>query len=195
MDQTRSAAPRSDLRLLAEFCVPAASVGAIAAVVAGGLGALAGLPAGWAVATGLALGVPIALVGSVYAVLVAKEKVPTGPFAPLGLIWLIGFPLSRLVHQVSFEFAATGRVGLREPLWEFLVFQGLLSMGFAFGFMWAHEQFGRRWWPKIREHNVYAYRTTEQYKQTALLMHERKEAAQAARARRKQQRAASAHRT
>jgi hypothetical protein len=195
MDQTRQAGPRSDLGLLAEFCVPAASVGAIAGIVAGGLGALAGLPVGWAVATGLALGVPIALVGSGYAVLVAKEKVPPGPFAPLGLVWLIGFPLCRLVHQVCFEYAASGRFGLREPLWEFLVFQALLSMGFAFGFMWAHEQFGRRWWPRVREHNVYAYRTTEHYKETALLMHERKEAAQAARARRKQQRAASAHRT
>jgi hypothetical protein len=191
MDQARTAVPRSDLRLLAEFCVPAASVGAIAAVLAGGLGALAGLPVGWAVATGLALGVPMALFGSGYAVLVAKEKVPVGPFAPLGLVWLIGFPVSRLIHQVCFEYAATGRFGLSEPLWEFLVFQGLLSMGFAFGFMWAHEQFGRRWWPRVREHNVYAYRTTEQYKHTALQMHERKEAAQAARARRKQQRAAA----
>jgi hypothetical protein len=128
-------------------------------------------------------------------VLVVKEKVPPDPFAPLALVWFTGFPLSRLVHQVCFEYAATGSFGLTEPLWEFLVFQGLLSMGFAFGFMWAHEQFGRRWWPKIREHNVYAYRTTEQYKSTALQMHEREEAARAARARRKQQRAAAAHRT
>ena len=90
VEQARTTAPRSDLRLLAEFCVPAASIGAVAAVLAGGLGALAGLPVGWAAATGLALGVPIALVGSGYVVLVAKEKVPPGPFAPLALVWLIG---------------------------------------------------------------------------------------------------------
>ncbi len=182
------------MRMLAEFCVPAASVGVIAAVVAGGLAPFAGLPVGWAVGTGLALGVPIALVGCGYAVLVAKEIVPTGVFTPLGLVWLIGYPLSRLVHQVSFEYAATGEFGLREPLWQFLVFQGLLSVGFAFGFMWAHEQFGRRWWPRIREHNVYAQRTVEQYKETAIVLHERKEAAKAARSRRKQQRAAQAQR-
>lgn len=183
---------RSDLRSLAEFCVPAASVGVITAVIAGGLALFAGLPVGWAVVTGLALGVPIALIGCGYAVLVAKEKVPTGVFTPLGLVWLIGYPLSRLVHQVIFEYAATGELGLREPLWQFLVFQGLLSVGFAFGFMWAHEQFGRRWWPRIREHNVYAHRTVEEYKETALLLHERKEAAKAARARRKKERLAGA---
>lgn len=182
--------PRSDARMLAEFCMPAAAVGGLAALVSGGLAAIAGLPVGWAVLTGLALGVPIALVGSGYAVLVAKERVPTGVFTPLGVIWMIGYPLARLVNQVTFEYAATGSFGLSEPLWQFLAFQALLSVGFAFGFMWAHEQFGRHWWPRIREHNVYAYRTVEQYKETALALHYRKEDAKAARAARKQRKAA-----
>lgn len=185
--------PRSDARMLAEFCVPAASVGAVAGLVAGGLAPFAGLSAGWSVATGLALGVPIALVGSLYAVLLAKEKISGNVFLPLGLMWLVGFPLCRLIHQLTFEYAAVGNLGLSRSIVEFLGFQALLSMGFAFGFMWAHEQFGRRWWPKIREHNVYAYRTVESYKQMAVALEYRKVAADSGRTRRRQQRAAKAH--
>lgn len=181
--------PKSDARMLAEFCVPAASVGAIAAVFAGGLAPFAGLSAGWAVVVGLALGVPVALVGSAYAILLAKEKVSGHVFLPMALIWLVGYPLCRLIHQVVFEYAAVGSWGLSGSVWEFFAFQAMLSMGFAFGFMWAHEQFGRRWWPKIREHNVYAHRTVEDYKGMATALQYRKEAAEDGRTQRRKQRA------
>lgn len=185
---------RSDARLLAEFAVPAMSVGAIAAFAAGGLTLLAGQPTGWAVVTGLAMGVPMALLGGGYAVLMALQKVPTGVFAPLGAYWLIGFPLAMLVHEMSTVWMVTGSPGLPAgPLWQFFAYHALLSVGFAFGFMFAHEQFGRRWWPRIRDHNPYANRIVEEYKQTALTLEQRKEASRAARARRKkEQRAAGA---
>jgi hypothetical protein len=184
---------RSDARLLAEFAVPAMSVGAIAAFAAGGLTLLAGQSAGWAVITGLALGVPIALLGGGYAVLMALKKVPTGVFTPLGIYWLIGFPVAMLVYEISTVWMVTGAPGLPVgPLWQFLAYHALLSVGFAFGFMYAHEQFGRRWWPRIRDHNPYANRIVEEYKQTALMLEQRKNASRAARARRKQQRAGGA---
>lgn len=185
---------RSDVRLLAEFSLPAAAVGLIAALGAGGLAALAGQPAGSAVITGMALGVPIGLFGAGWAVLMALEKVPTGVFAPLALYWFVGFPLAMLCHEVATVWVVTGSPGLREALWQVLAYNALLSVGFAFGFMYAHEQFGRRWWPLVRGHNPYATRIVEQYKQTALALHERKEASKGVRARRKQQRAANAGR-
>ncbi|HET7328877.1 MAG TPA: hypothetical protein VFJ14_16520 [Nocardioidaceae bacterium] len=154
------------------------SVGLVAAFGAGGLTALAGLPVSWAVITGLALGLPIALFGAGYACLIALEKVPAGVFTPLGLYWAVGFPLAMLSHASVTEWLVTGTPGLpQEPLWQFLAYHALLSVGFAFGFMWAQEQIGRHWWPRIRPHNVYAYRIVEQYKETAAYMHERKEAA------------------
>lgn len=184
----------SDIRALAEFSLPATGVGAIAAVAAGGLGFLAGQPAGMALITGLALGVPIALWGAGWAVLTALEKVPAGVFAPMALYWLVGFPLAMLCHEVATVWAVSGSPGLQEPLWQGLAYAGLLSVGFAFGFMYAFEQFGRRWWPRIREHNVYAYRTVEAHKATATALYVRKESAHAARVQRKKSRkAAQAH--
>lgn len=176
--------------MLAEFAVPAMSVGALAALAAGGLAALAGQPASWAAATGLALGVPLSLLGGLYAVLIATEKVPAGVFTTAALYWLVGFPLAMLAHAAATSWVFTGRPGLpTEPLLQFLAYQGLLSMGFAIGFMWAHEQFGRRWWPRIRDHNVYAYRIVEEYKTSATAMHEAERASAEARRERKRQRA------
>jgi hypothetical protein len=184
---------KSEVRMLAEFSLPASLVGVIAAIAAGGLGALAGQPAGAAVITGLALGLPIALWGAGWAVLSALQKVPTGIFAPLALYWLVGFPLAMLCYEIATVWVFSGAPGLREPLWQLLAYNAMLSVGFAFGFMYAHEQFGRRWWPRVRDHNVYAYRTVEAHKATALALHERKESAKAVRARRKRQKWAEAH--
>lgn len=183
---------RSEARMLAEFALPATAIGAIAWVAAGGLAAVAGQPAGWAITTGFALGLPIALLGAGWAALMALEKVPVGVFTPLGLYWLVGFPLAMLIHASVTEWVFTGAPGLpQEPLWQFLLYHALISVGFGFGFMWAHEKFGRHWWPRIRDHNVYAYRIVEQYKETAQELHDRKEAAKLARARRKQQQEAA----
>jgi hypothetical protein len=168
--------PGADLKQLAEFSVPAASVGAAAGVIAGGLAAFVGQPAGWAVVTGLGLGVPLVLFGAGYAVLVAMGKVPAGVFAPAAVYWVIGFPLALLVHSVATEWVVTGAPGLPPEPWKFLAFRALVSMGFAIGFLWMHEQLGRHWWPRILDHNLYARRTVEQYVHLATALEDRKAA-------------------
>jgi hypothetical protein len=173
------------VKRLAEFSVPAAAVGAAAGLVAGGLAAFVGQPAGWAVATGLGLGVPLVLFGAGYAVLVALGKVPAGVFAPAAVYWVIGFPLALLVHSVVTEWVVAGTPGLPPEPWKFLAFRALVSMGFAIGFLWMHEQIGRLWWPRILEHNVYARRTVEQYVHLATVMEARKAAAGRGRVRKK----------
>lgn len=166
-----------DIRLLAEFSVPAMAMGVIAGLGAAGLGALAGQPAGWAVLTGLALGLPISLLGAGYSSLVALKKFPIGVFTPAAAYWLVGFPLAMLVHAGVTEWLFTGRPGLPEGvLWQFLAYNALLSMGFAIGFLWSHEYLGRHWWPKIRDHNPYADYCVEEYVGLATVMHERTEA-------------------
>lgn len=183
---------KSEIRMLAEFSLPASMVGVIAAIAAGGLGALAGQPVWAAVITGLGLGVPIGLWGAGWGVLTALQKVPTGLFAPLALYWIVGFPLGMLCFEMVTVWVFSGAPGIREPLWQLLAYNAMLSVGFAFGFMYAHEQFGRRWWPRVRDHNVYAHRTVEAYKATAVALQERKEAARAVRSRSKKQRLADA---
>lgn len=168
---------RPEWKLLAEFSVPAMAIGAIAALGAGGLVALVGLPFTWAVISGLALGLPIALFGAGYATLVAFEKFPIGVFTPAAAYWLVGFPLAMLIHSIATEWLVTGTPGLpQEPLWQFLAYNALLSMGFAIGFLWSHEYLGRHWWPRIRDHNRYADRCVEAYVGLAVVLHERTEA-------------------
>lgn len=165
-----------EVRQLAEFSVPAVTVGVAAGLVAGGLAVFVGQPAGWAVITGLGLAVPLALFGAGYAVLQALGKVPTGVFAPAAVYWAIGFPLALLVHAVVTEWTVTGTPGLPAEPWKFLAFRALLSMGFAIGFLWMHEQLGRHWWPRILDHNLYARRCVEQYVALAASMEARKAA-------------------
>lgn len=163
-----------DVKQMAQYCLPAASVGVAAGLLAGGLAAFAGQPAGWAVLTGLGLGVPLILFGSGYSVLVALGKVPAGVFTPAAFYWLIAFPLSLLVHAIVTEWVFTGRPGLPPDPWQFLAFRALLSMGFAIGFLWMHEQVARFWWPRILDTNQYARRTVGHYSQLATALEARK---------------------
>ncbi|TWD82628.1 hypothetical protein FB561_3764 [Kribbella amoyensis] len=173
------------VRQLAEYSVPAAAVGVAAGLIAGGLGAFIGQPVGWAVLTGLGLAVPLVALGVGYAVLIAFRKVPAGVFAPAAVYWVIGFPLALLVHAVVTEWVVAGTPGLPEQPLQFLAFRALLSMGFAIGFLWMHEQIGRHWWPRIMEHNPYARSTVAQYVHLAESMQARKEAAARARKKRR----------
>ncbi len=172
----------AELRELAEFAVPSYVIGAAAALVAGGLAAFAGQPSGWAVITGLALGIPIAVLGSGYTALVGLQKAPVGVFAPAAAYWFLAFPVAMLVHSIVTEWLFTGGPGLPSgPLWQFLLYNAILSMGFAIGFIWSHEFLGRQWWPRIRDHNRYARTCVEEYKDLAIAMQERKEASARAR--------------
>jgi len=151
---------------------------------------VAGQPAGLAVLTALALGVPVGLFGSAYAVLVASGKVPIGVFTPCAALWAVGFPLSRLTQEVVTVWLFTGSPGL--PLgsfWGFLLYQAILSMGFAIGYLWLHEQLGRYWWPRVMNHNPYAHRSVERYVQASEAIRQREVATKEGR---RQRRAAKA---
>ena len=172
------------MRELAEFAVPSYVIGAGAALGAGGLAAFAGQPSGWAVLTGLALGIPIALLGAGYSTLVALQKAPVGVFAPAAAWWFLAFPAAMLVHSIATEWLFTGGPGLPAgPLWQFLLYNAILSMGFAIGFIWLYERITPAWLIQIKDHNSYAERVYTRYVAHA-------EAVWTARARKRAQRAA-----
>ncbi len=180
----------SDLRQLAEFVVPSFVIGVVAALGAGGLAAFAGQPSGWAVITGLALGVPVALLGAGYTTLVGLRKVPVGVFAPAAAYWFLAFPVAMLVHSTVTGWLYTGTPGLPAGgLWQFLLYNALLSMGFAIGFLWSHEYLGRHWWPRIRAHNRFAHTSVEEYKELASVLRERSDAAARGRAQKREHKA------
>jgi hypothetical protein len=137
------------MRRLFLLTLPGLAVGFIAGVLAGGLTAVVGQSAGAAVVAALALGVPLALMGGGYTMLLINDRVRLGGFAPVALYWLIGFPLARLLHELAVTWYVGGTPTLPPDTVGFLAFQGIISLGFAIGFLWLHERVAPRWWGRL----------------------------------------------
>jgi hypothetical protein len=170
-------------RHLAEIGAPGAVIGVLAGAVVGVLAGVAGQPLAWALAGTVALAVPLALLGGCYGVLVALDIAKPGMFTPVALLWLVGFPLSRLVHETMTPVLLGGSPTPPDDVLTFLAFQALISMGFAIGFLWLYERLTPAWVSRVKAHNPYAERVYGSY-----LAHA--EAVWAARERRRAQRAA-----
>ncbi len=162
---------------------PGLAVGFCAGVRAGGLTAIAGQPAGAAVVAALALGVPLALLGGGYTMLLINKKVRLGGFAPAALFWLIGFPLSRLLHELAVSWFVGGTPTLPPDTLGFLAFQGIVSLGFAIGFLWLHERVAPYWWRRLAEHDPDARAVYMRYAHHAQVMYEASQRRKAARGR------------
>ncbi|MFD4639846.1 hypothetical protein ACFWN2_21220 [Lentzea sp. NPDC058436] len=124
--------------------VPGAFVGLAAGLVAGGLAALVGQPLGWALVTTVALGLPLGAFGGLFSLLVAAGRLPAGRFAPVALFWLAAFPLARLIHEITVSLVLAGQFRMPADLAGFLAYQGIVSLGWAIGFLWLHERIALR---------------------------------------------------
>jgi hypothetical protein len=164
------------VREVAELGLPGFAVGFIAGAVAGVMAGIVGQPLGWAIVAVLTLGVPLGVLGAVYGVLLAHGKVRVGGFAPAALFWLIGFPLARLAHEVLTRLVLTGSPGLPPDVLGFLAFQGIISAGFAIGFLWMHERIAPQWWRRMSDHNPAAARVYDRYASHAKVMWDAKQA-------------------
>src|SRR3954467_12105395 len=131
---------RSRALQLAEIGVPGAAIGAVCGSLVGGLAALVGQPIGWAAVGALTLGVPLALLGAGYGAIAAGGWFRPGVFAPVAIYWMLGFPLSRLVHETVTPVLLGGGPTPPSDVLTFLAFQALVSMGFSIGFIWLHER-------------------------------------------------------
>lgn len=151
------------MRRFGELAVPSAVVGMTAGFVAGGLALVVGQPLGWAMVTALTLGVPLAVLGGLYGVLLGSGKVRIGVFAPAALFWFVGFPLARLAHEVLFGLVLGGAPGLPADLLGFLAYQAMVSVGWAIGFLWLHERIAPGWLRRVRAGNPAAERLFERY--------------------------------
>jgi len=162
---------QTQARTTAELAAPGFLIGIIAGVVAGGVAMLAGLPAGYVLATTVGLGVPLAAFGVGYSLLLASGRIRLGGVAPAALYWLFAFPLARVVHEVLVDVLSGRAVVLPDGLVEFVAFQAIVSVGFAIGFIWMHEYVFGRWWVRIRDHNPVADRYVQQYTRQAARTH------------------------
>jgi hypothetical protein len=144
------------MRRLFLLTLPGLAVGFIAGVLAGGLTAIVGQPTGAAVVAVLSLGVPLALLGGGYTMLLINKRVRLGGFAPAALFWLVGFPLARLLHELAVSWYVGGTPTFPPDTLGFLAFQGIVSLGFAIGFLWLHERLAPHWWARLAEHDEQA---------------------------------------
>ncbi|PSK86206.1 hypothetical protein CLV63_1367 [Murinocardiopsis flavida] len=147
----------------AEVAVPGFAIGLVGGLFAAAVGATAGLPSALTLTVAAALGLPLALLGAGYCLLVAHHRIPLGAVYPVALYWLVGFPLARLFDEYTVAAVMGSETVLREPLWEFLVFQALLSVGYAIGFLWLHERIAPHWFIRIQQHNPLAADLVQRY--------------------------------
>lgn len=173
MTTTTSSPATSRAQQFAELTFPGVAIGLGSGAIAGGVALLGGLSASYAVTTALTLGIPLAVFGMGFNILLARGKIRLGVAAPAAVYWLVFFPLARLVHEVSFDVFAGNDITLPDALLPFLAFQAMLSIGYAIGFVWLHEHVFPNWWIRIRNHNPVARRYVDQYMAQAATMQPR----------------------
>jgi hypothetical protein len=163
------------VRQLAEVSATGAVIGVVGGAVVGGLAAVVGQPAGWALAGAVALAVPLALVGACYGVLVGLGYAKPGMFAPVAVVWLVGFPLARLLHETMAPVLLGGSPTPPESIPTFLAYQAMISLGFAIGFIWLFERITPPWLVSIKDHNPVAERVYARYAMHAATVWEARE--------------------
>jgi hypothetical protein len=176
-------------REMAELALPGVVIGLLGGVIAGALAALAGLGPDVTVVAFLALAVPLAAAGAGYELLLARGRAPLGTLTPMAMYFAVAFPLARVIHAGVLELYAGSGTAIAHGWLDFVVFQLLLSPGFAIGYWWLHENFTPRWWFRVREHNPVAdffVRTQLQY--AAAAEHEKQQKTERKSARRKRRR-------
>jgi hypothetical protein len=109
------------------------------------------------------LAVPLAVVGGCYGVLTGLGHAKPGMFTPAAVLWLVGFPLSRLWHETMTPVVLGGPATPPDDVVTFLLYQALVSLGFAIGFIWLYERIIPGWLAQIRDHNPYAERVYARY--------------------------------
>jgi hypothetical protein len=145
-----------DRRQMVELSLPGAVIGLLGGLIAGGLAASGGLSLGLSLVSAIALGVPLAAVGALYEFLLAKGRVPLGPLTPVAMVWVVGFPAVRIMHAALISMYAGDAVAVPNGWVDFVVYNIILSVPFAIGFWWLHENFAPRWWMHIADRNPVA---------------------------------------
>jgi hypothetical protein len=145
-----------DGRQVAELSAPGAAIGLLGGVIAGGLLAITGLSLPITLVATVLLAVPLALAGAAYEILLAKGRLPMGTLSGAAILWAVAWPVIRVVHGALIDLIAGNGIATPGGILSFFVYQMLVSVAFAIGFWWLHENFAPRWWFHIRDRNPVA---------------------------------------
>jgi hypothetical protein len=156
--QEPAAAPWAGLgrRQVVELTLPGVVIGVLGGGILGVIVAGGGEPFHVALFAGATLGVPLAIAGAGYEILVAQGRVPLGMLTPVALYWAVAFTVSRVIQTALLDLYAGSEVAVPHGWLDFLAYQALVSVGFGIGYWWLHENFAPLWWFRIRERNPLA---------------------------------------
>jgi hypothetical protein len=171
-----------------ELSAPGAAIGLLGGVIAGGLLAISGLALPIALLAAVLLALPLAAAGGAYEILLAKGRLPLGTLSGAAMLWAVAWPVIRVVHGAVVDLIAGNGLATPGGILSFFVYQVLVSVPFAIGFWWLHENFAPRWWFHIRGRNPVADHFIRVQLQYAGAAEEAKQARIAARAARAQAR-------
>jgi hypothetical protein len=145
-----------DRRQVVELAAPGAAIGLLGGVIAGGLLAISGLSLAITLVAAVLLAVPLAAAGGMYEILLAKGRLPLGTLAGAAMLWAVAWPVIRVVHGAVVDLIAGNGIATPNGILGFFIYQVLVSVPFAIGFWWLHENFAPRWWFHIRNRNPVA---------------------------------------
>ena len=139
------------------MALPGAMIGLLGGLIAGAFAALGGLPLAVVLVAAFALGIPLALGGAAYELLLATGRAPLGTLTPVALLWTVAFPPSCVLRGGAHGSGRREQRGDAERLADVRRLPGAASASpFAIGFWWLHENFVPRWWFHIRDRNPVA---------------------------------------
>jgi hypothetical protein len=143
-------------RQVVELTLPGVVIGLLGGVILGVV--VAGTSESFHVAlfAAVSLGVPLAVAGAGYEILVAQGRIPLGVLTPVALYWAAAFTVCRVFQTALLDLYAGSEVAVPHGWLDFLAYQALVSVGFGIGYWWLHENFAPMWWIRIRERNPVA---------------------------------------
>ena len=145
-----------DPRQVVELTLPGMVIGLLGGAILGVVVAGGGEPFHVALFAAATLGIPLAVAGAGYEILVAQGRVPLGMLTPVALYWAVAFTLCRVFQTALLDLYAGSEVAVPHGWLDFVVYQALVSVGFGIGYWWLHENFAPLWWIRIRERNPVA---------------------------------------
>jgi hypothetical protein len=143
-------------RQIVELTLPGVAIGVLGGVILGVVVAGGGEPFHVALFAAVTLGVPLAVAGAGYEILVAQGRIPLGVLTPVALYWAAAFTVARVFQTALLDLYAGSQVAVPHGWLDFVTYQALVSVGFGIGYWWLHENFAPLWWLRIRERNPVA---------------------------------------
>jgi hypothetical protein len=135
--------------------IPGMAIGFVAGLIVGALAAIGGAPAGFVIAAGFGLGIPLAIFGVIYDVLLDAGKLQFGYAAPTALYGVLTFPIARLAQELLLTAIFGQGVTLQQEanVLQFLIYQGIMGFGYGIGFLMIHNQIiEMSAWRQYRKH-------------------------------------------